>query len=225
MKLQNFSKILIIFYFVNLAIYSFFSLMGNEESGKYFWFMRIPILIVLYFITSREKRLIYFLALIFYQCTTVFFFTGIQDFFIYGTLASLLFKCCLMFIIADLVTKKNWKAIGLSVMPFFVLYLYVIQLVMESLGDTYYIWIANALITSFMGGVAIVHYLNNSDEKGFWLLISSILFVVQIAAFFINKFYVKSEGIYQLVILSYGISHFTFYKFLVLKEEETVSTY
>lgn len=220
MKVQKFSKILIILYFVNLAIYSFFSLIGNEENGKYFWFLRIPILIVLYFITSKEKKLIYFLALLLYQFTTVFFFTGNPDFFIFGTIASVLFKCCLLFIIADLVTQKNWKAIGLSILPFFVLFLYVIELVMESLGDTYYIWIINALITSFMGGVAIVYYLNNSDEKGFWLLISSVLFVVQIAAFFINKFYVKSEGIYQLVILSYGISHFTFYKFLVLKEQE-----
>jgi hypothetical protein len=31
---------------------------------------------------------------------------------------------------------------------------------------------------------------------------------------------VKNEAIYQMVIFSYGISHFAFYKFLILKEKE-----
>ncbi len=220
MKLLNFSKILIILYFINLVLYSLFSLLDNEESGKYFWFARIPILAVLYFISSKEKKLIYFAGLLFYQLASVFFFTGNPNYFLFGTLSSVLFKVCLVLLIFTLVTVKNRTAIGLAILPFFVLYLYVIELVVDSLGDTYYIWIINALLTSFIGGVAIVYYLNDSDEKGAWLLISAILFIVQIAAFFINKFYVKNEGIYQMIILSYGISHFTFYKFLILKENE-----
>ncbi|KGO89017.1 lysoplasmalogenase family protein [Flavobacterium suncheonense] len=194
--------------------------MDNEESSKYFWFARIPILAVLYFISSKEKKLIYFAGLLFYQLASVFFFTGNPNYFLFGTLSSVLFKVCLVLLIFTLVTVKNRTAIGLAILPFFVLYLYVIELVVDSLGDTYYIWIINALLTSFIGGVAIVYYLNDSDEKGAWLLISAILFIVQIAAFFINKFYVKNEGIYQMIILSYGISHFTFYKFLILKENE-----
>lgn len=219
-NLKNISKTIVILYFVNLAVYSFFSLIDNEDLGKYFWFSRIPILMVLYFISSKERKIIYFIGLLLYQLASVLFFTGNQDYFVLGTFSSVLFKFCLVLLVWDLFTKKNRIPIIFASMPFFILYLYVIELVVESLGDSYYVWIMNALLTSFLGGVAIIHYLNDADRKGYWLLISAILFIIQIAAFFINKFYIKSEGIYQMVILSYGISHYTFYKFLVVKEEE-----
>ena len=124
------------------------------------------------------------------------------------------------FLVFDLITQQTKIAVFVAIIPFFVLYLYVVDIVDSSLGNTYYIWILNTFFTSLIGGVAIINYVNNSDKKGYWLLISAILFVVQIGAFFINKFYVKSEAIYQIVILAYGISHFTFYKFLILKEEK-----
>lgn len=220
MKLLKNSNILTILYFVNLAVYSIFSLLQNEEIGKYFWFARVPILMVLYFVSSRERKFIYFAALLMYQLASILFFTGNPDYFVLGTFSSVLFKFCLVILIWDLFIRTNQMPIIFASLPFFILYLYVIELVVESLGDSYYVWIVNALLTSFLGGTAIIYYLNNSDKKGFWLLISAILFIIQIAAFFINKFYIKSEGIYQMVILSYGISHFTFYKFLILKEED-----
>ena len=92
---------------------------------------------------------------------------------------------------------------------------------MQSLGSSYYLWIINAFLTSFLGGVAIINYLNNPERKEYWLVVSSIFFIIQIGAFFINKFYIKNEAIYQMVILLYGVSHFTFYKFLIIKEDES----
>jgi peptidoglycan/LPS O-acetylase OafA/YrhL len=122
--------------------------------------------------------------------------------------------------VLDLVTSKNRLAVTIAVIPFFVIYLYIINFVIDSLGDSYYIWIFNALLTSFLGGVAIINYINTPGKKEYWLLVSAIFFIIQIGAFFINKFYVKNEAVYQLVILLYGVSHFTFYQFLILKENE-----
>lgn len=220
MKLQNSSKLLIILYFINLLLYSFSSLLDIQEFEQIFWFIRIPILMLLYYISSTQKKLLYFTALVLYQVASVFFATADVSLFIYGTFSSVLFKFCLSILVLDLVTPKNRMAVIMALVPFFVLYLYIINFVMDALGDSYYIWIMNAFLTSFLGGVAIINYLNNSGPKEYWLLVSSIFFIVQIGAFFINKFYLKNEAIYQMVILSYGVSHFTFYQFLILKERE-----
>lgn len=219
LKLHNLSKVLIILYFGNLLFYSFSSMFGFETPEKIFWFLRIPILIILYFVSSQKKQLVYFLALLFYQFASFFFTLNTDDFFALASVCSLLFKICLCFLVFDLITKQTKIAVFVAIIPFFVLYLYLVDFVDFSLGDTYYIWIFNTFFTSLIGGVAIINYVNNADKKGYWLLISAILFVVQIGAFFINKFYVKNEAIYQIVILAYGVSHFTFYKFLILKEE------
>ncbi|ESU22585.1 hypothetical protein FEDK69T_18380 [Flavobacterium enshiense DK69] len=194
--------------------------MSIEEMTEVFWFIRIPILLILYLVTSVKRNPLYIIGLALYQSASVFFYFDTPQAFIYATFSSMLFKLSMVLLILGLVTRENYKAVSIAFIPFFVIYLYIIEIVVSFLGDTYYIWILNAFLTSFIGGVAIINYVNNSGRKNFWLLISSILFIIQIAAFFINKFYIKNEGIYQMVILSYGISHYTFYKFMMMHEEE-----
>ncbi|KGO95702.1 hypothetical protein [Flavobacterium enshiense] len=218
--MKNITKILLFIYFLNLFLFSLFSLMSIEEMTEVFWFIRIPILLILYLVTSVKRNPLYIIGLALYQSASVFFYFDTPQAFIYATFSSMLFKLSMVLLILGLVTRENYKAVSIAFIPFFVIYLYIIEIVVSFLGDTYYIWILNAFLTSFIGGVAIINYVNNSGRKNFWLLISSILFIIQIAAFFINKFYIKNEGIYQMVILSYGISHYTFYKFMMMHEEE-----
>ena len=221
MKLTNLSKILIFLYFINLFLYSFASLMGMSATlVTFFWAIRIPILFVLYLVSSKKRQLLYLFALLLYQLASIYFYLGTTSGLIYGTIYSVFFKAFLVLMIFDVVTKKNRLASGIASIPFFIFFLYLFEIVISSLDKIYFTWIINALLTSFIGGVGIINYMNNSDKKSFWLLISGILFVVQIGAFFITKFYIKNESINQIVILSYAISHFTFYKFLILKEEE-----
>ena len=214
------TKILVILYFFNLLLYSFFSFIDAEGLIDIFWFIRIPILLILYFVSSVKRNILYIIALLLYQSASVFFRSGTSENIIYGTFSSVFFKLCLLLLIIGLVTRQNYKAVSIASIPFFVIYLYIIEMVVSALGDTYYIWTFNAFLTSVLGGIAIINYVNYSGEKNYWLLLSAILFIVQIAAFFINKFYVKNEAVYQVLILSYGISHFAFYKFMILNEEE-----
>lgn len=224
MNSKEITRILIILYFVNLFLYSFFSLDSIEKMTDLFWFIRIPILMIIYFVSSDKRSLLYIIALILYQCASVFFRIDTPTTFIYATFSSMLFKLCLLLLIVGLVTKQNYKAVSIAFIPFFVIYLYMIQIVVDSLGNTYYIWIFNAFLTSVLGGIAIINYVNHSGHKNYWLLLSAILFIVQIAAFFINKFYVRNEAVYQVLILSYGISHYAFYKFMILNEEEQLES-
>lgn len=223
MKVQNLSKIVTFLYFINLLVYSLISLFGLKEHETFFWFMRIPFLMVLYFLTSKKRNFIYFSGLLLYQAASCLFAEQSPDLFVLATICSTLFKMCLVILIADLIHADNRLAVSIAAIPIFIMYLYIIEFVGFSLGDSYYIWVINALLTSLLSGVAIIIYINDSCRKSFWLLVSSILFVIQIGAFFTNKFYLKSEAIYQLVILTYGISHYCFFKFLILKENEDFS--
>ncbi|MBC5834663.1 hypothetical protein G6N05_09350 [Flavobacterium sp. F372] len=219
---KNTINILILVYFLNLVLYSICSFLKFTSAETIFWFSRIPILLILYLFTGKNN-FIYITSLLLYQLASYLFASGNPDLFMYGSISSLGYKLLLLIILVPLITKENRLAISLACLPFFVLFLYIIELVLHSLGDSFYIWILNALITSIIGGIAIIHFNNNFDLKGYWLLISSILFIIQIGAFFINKFYIKSESIYQMVIFFYGLSHFTFYKFMILKEQEKLN--
>lgn len=219
---KNTINILILVYFLNLVLYSICSFLKFTSAETIFWFSRIPILLILYLFTGKNN-FIYITSLLLYQIASYLFASGNSDLFMYGSISSVGYKLLLLIILVPLITKENRLAISLACLPFFVLFLYIIELVLHSLGYTFYIWILNALITSIIGGIAIIYFNNNFDLKGYWLLISSILFIIQIGAFFINKFYIKSESIYQMVIFFYGLSHFTFYKFMILKEQEKLN--
>ena len=99
MKLQFFSKILIILYFVNLLLYSFSSFLALEKFETIFWFVRMPILLIIYYLSSSRKQIIYIAGLLFYQVASVFFAIGDSSFFIYGTIASVIFKLCLSILV------------------------------------------------------------------------------------------------------------------------------
>lgn len=219
LKKNDIVTIIVLVYFLNLILYSICSFLKLSSAESIFWFSRIPLLVILYLITGKNN-IIYLLSLLLYQLASYLFASENPDLFMFGSLSSIGYKFFLLIILLPLITKENRLAISLACLPFFIIYLYIIELVFHALGDALIIWILNALITSIIGGIAIIHYNNNYDLKGYWLLISSIFFIIQIGAFFINKFYIKSEAIYQMVIFCYGLSHFTFYKFMILKEHE-----
>lgn len=209
----------IVVFFINLILYSICSILDFPVTRNWFWYLRIPILFVIYLL-SNGKNFIYITSLFLYQIASLLFAFEGTTLFTMGSIASLSYKICLLYLLIPIFTKKEYLKISLACLPLFIIYLFIIDLVALDLSNTKYLWIINALTTSIIGGVAIIYYNKNYDLKGYWLIISSILFIIQIGAFFINKFYLKNGSIYQMVIFSSGISHFAFYKFMILKEEE-----
>jgi hypothetical protein len=70
---------------------------------------------------------------------------------------------------------------------------------------------------------AIYNYIFDYKKKNFWLLISAVLFVLQIDIFFINKYYFPHEIFRKTTIILFGASHFTFYKFMILNEGKKIN--
>lgn len=94
------------------------------------------------------------------------------------------------------------------------------NLITESILESYYVWLFNVVLTAFLMGLAVSNYYYKDDQKSFWLLLSALLFVVQIGLFFVNKFYLNQLIFLYMVTIFYGISHYTFYKFMIFKDAE-----
>lgn len=220
MDVKRISKLLIIVYFGSVCLFMISTLFEFKLIRDISFLSRMPIFFVLYFLNSKQKKNVYFLTLLLYQLSSVFYVQEGMQMFFYGSIMSLLFKTSLLFLLRSFFKKENIIAFVIASLPFFVVYLYIIQFVINALVETYFIWILNALITSLIGGIAIITYLNNSSQKTFWLLISAILLLIQVGGFFIHKFYIYNIAIYQIVILAYTFSQFTFYRFMIFKDNE-----
>lgn len=158
MEMSKFAQILLKFYFVNLALYSIFSFLDLKNLETFFWFLRIPILIVVYILVSIKRQWVYILALLLYQAASMFISNNNdKQFFLYGSISSILFKLCLCILVLSLVNSKNRLAIYIATIPFYVIYLYIVHFVHPILSTSIFFWIINGLLTSFLGGISVIN--------------------------------------------------------------------
>ena len=222
MKMLNSSSsvlILTIIYFIVIVVFSIFDFAEFPMLNYIIGGSRIPLLILIYWLHSQKKDIIYLSALVLFFFAYVMFLENTPERLLLGSIVSLVYRFLIFFLVYKSVKNKNWLALSLSSIPFLFTYLYFIFLISEFLNADIYLWILNGLFTSFIGGIALYNYLFEDENKNFWLLISSVLFVIQIGIFFIHKHYLDAPELKALGIILFGISNFTFYKFIISDEE------
>ena len=181
--------------------------------------VRIPILILMYYLASKVKSTLYFSALILFFFAYLFFRENTPFFNFIGAIISLAYRILIFIIVYKSIENKNWLAIVLASIPYFFIYLYALLLIEKEVKMDFYPWVLNGFLTSFIGGMATFNFLFQDKKRLYWLFISAILFVIQIGVFLINKYYFPDEILRMLTIILFGISNFTFYKFVLLQEE------
>lgn len=210
---------LTILYFVVIVVFSFFSLQSYPILDSIIGGIRIPLLILLYYLSSKTKSTLYFSALILFFFAYLFFKENTPFCNFLGAIISLLYRLLIFIIVYKSIENKNWAAIMLASIPFFFVYLYFLLLMEKDIKMDFYPWVLNGFLTSFIGGMATFNFLFQDKTRLYWLFISAILFVIQIGAFLINKYYFPDEVLRKLTIILFGISNFTFYKFVLHQEE------
>lgn len=211
--------ILTIIYFIVIIVFSFFDFEEYPILNYIIGGSRIPLLIFIYWLHSHKKNFTYLSALILFFFAYVLFLKNTPERLLLGSIVSLIYRFLIFLLVYKSIQNKNWFALSLSSIPFLFTYLYFLFLISEFLNADIYLWILNGLLTSLIGGIALYNYLFEDENKNFWLLISAILFVVQIGVFFIHKYYLEAPELKSLGIILFGISNFTFYKFMISYEE------
>ncbi|MFM7894940.1 MAG: hypothetical protein ACKO8L_03155 [Flavobacterium sp.] len=210
---------LTILYILVVVTFSFLNLKSFPVLEFLLGSIRIPLLILMYYLASKIKSTLYFSALILFFFAYLFFRENTPFFNFIGAIISLAYRILIFIIVYKSIENKNWLAIVLASIPFFFIYLYALLLIEKEVKMDFYPWVLNGFLTSFIGGMATFNFLFQDKKRLYWLFISAILFVIQIGVFLINKYYFPDEILRMLTIILFGISNFTFYKFVLLQEE------
>lgn len=210
---------LTLLYILVVVTFSFLNLKSFPVLEFLLGSIRIPILILMYYLASKVKSTLYFSALILFFFAYLFFRENTPFFNFIGAVISLAYRILIFIIVYKSIENKNWLAIVLASIPFFFIYLYALLLIEKEVKMDFYPWVLNGFLTSFIGGMATFNFLFQDKKRLYWLFISAILFVIQIGVFLINKYYFPDEILRMLTIILFGISNFTFYKFVLLQEE------
>jgi len=206
-------------YFSAAFILLISEIMKVQTLEYFFKPLLIPILITLYFFSSKEKNKIYFIALLFAFLSNVFLLGIMQECLFYGLITFMIYRFLTIVLVYRIIDNNNLLPITVATIPFLSVTLYLIFLTEETLDINFFPALINALLISLLGGLSLSNYILNDNKKNSLLLVSTLLFVVQNILFIIQKYYLTNEIFQPIAVIIFVASHYTFYKFLILDEE------
>lgn len=180
--------------------------------------MLMPMLILIYWHSSEKRDILYMLGLVFSMAASVFFISN--------DLASVKVGAILFFFHRAFIISRilyHIKLPGLfpllvGSVPFLFIYMSLVNMTFDRLGDGLFIFIIQCLMISFMGGLAVGSYIMRSDVTNRYLLLSTLLFALTQFIFVVRLYFFPTSVFQPIAMLMFVIAQYLFYKFLIRSE-------
>ena len=216
---QKITIISVIYFFV-ASVLVFGEAVRNQQIVTLFKPVLIPLLAVLYFISSTKRSAVYFCALLLAVSSNVMLIFSTNTFIFYGVTAFLLYRVMIILLVVRYTSKFHFLAFAIAIIPFLFIFIYLLDMTESTLSTGIFPAIANALVMSILAALSLSNYVFEDDRRNSWLLISSLLFVVLMFIFVIERFYLENPVFRPLSVIIFSAAHYAFYKYLVLSESE-----
>ncbi|ANO48954.1 hypothetical protein Pf1_00706 [Flavobacterium columnare] len=215
-------KIISIIYFTTALFFLTNEIFKINSIFSYFGLLRLISLQILYIYSSSRRNSLFIGILIFVTISNFFFQYKTKSFLFYGMIAYLINRLLSLILVYKSITRKEPIPIAISTIPFLFFYLYIIFLFKDFYTYNFLVLLFNGLLMSLLGGLSLSnYYLENKDvnNKNYFLLISTISFVMQNLIFILQKYYTLERLFEPINIILNTLSLYIFYRFIILSEE------
>jgi hypothetical protein len=217
-RTTKFAKVIIGVYLILTAILVIAEMFRNTTALFVFKPMLIPALMLLYYTTSQVRNRIYFISLLFAVCSNVFFLFTEQAFLVYGMLAFMVYRILSIVLVLKLIKKLPMLPFVIATLPFAFIFSCLLNLTMGALSTSLYPAIINAILISILAGISLSGYILDDSRANSWLAISTLLSVVLVCIFVIQKYYFANVVFQPLSAVIFSGAHYAYYKFMIAAE-------
>jgi len=207
-------------YFALTVILVFAEIFESQTLLYIFKPMLIPSLMLVYFFESSEKNFLYFVSLFCALVSNIFFLSATRDFLLYGMIAFMIYRILTIIIVLKLISKQSLLPFIIACLPFVFIFSCLINLTMNSLSTSLYPAILNGILISILCGIALSNYVMDDNRSNSWLAISTLLSVVLVYLFMIQKYYFPNNVFQPISALVFSSAHYAFYKFVIEAEKQ-----
>lgn len=178
------------------------------------------VLAILYWKTSSQINNLYLGALLFSWLANMFFISrDFSDIFI-GALLFFIYRALSIYIVMKHIKLPGIFPVVIGCVPFLFIYMYLVNLTYEAIGEGLAIFITQCILISFLGGLSVGNYILRSNRASTMLLMSTLFFAVTQFIFVIRLYYVELNIFQPTAMALFVIGQYMFYKFLVLVEDK-----
>lgn len=177
------------------------------------------VLMVLYFKTSTNNDLLYYLTIITSLITNVFFISNDVFCIFIGLVVFIFHRLINIYYIIKVMKIKDFIPVTLASVPFFMFFFYIFFDSDLLNNQVYYIMIIHNSLISLLGGVALSTYIMKDSSLSSWLMICVLSFVALHFIIFIEKFYIDLKIFRPLAMSLNTFAYYAFYRFILFVEK------
>ncbi len=177
-----------------------------------------PLLAMIYWLSSRKTNYVFLLALVFSWIANMFFISRSIESVATGAYVFLGYRVLIISVVMRSIKFPGWIPVILGGLPFVFIYLYVINVSHDAIGDGLYMFVMQGLFISFLGGLAVGNYVLRSDVGSTLLLISTMMFAFTQFLFVIRLYYLNLNVFQALAMMLFAIGQFILCKFVLRAE-------
>lgn len=180
------------------------------------------ILIVLYYLDSPKRNIIFIIALLVSFISNILFIPDSPTFLFYAVLIFTLHRIISIYLIFSLQKVIDFIPLIIATSPFLLIFFYLFSETPEIPPNSFYVIIIQNLLISLFAGIALSSYVMNDNKQNSILLISALLFVMLQFVVFVEKYFLTNEfeELFRPMAMTLNaLAFFSFYKYVVTAEQ------
>ncbi|WP_298223433.1 lysoplasmalogenase family protein [Flavobacterium sp.] len=180
----------------------------------------IPILIAIYWLSSKSRNPIFIIALLAVWMANILLISNSMTCFMVGTFFFLIYRILIIYLVLKTIKFPGYIPMVIGALPFLFMYLFVANLSHNELGYRFYMFIIQGMFMIFFGSLCLGNYIIKSNTSNTYLLISTMLFTVIQFVLVIKMFYADYNIFQPLAMLMYVFGQYLLYLFVLIEEKK-----
>lgn len=176
------------------------------------------LLMYLYWITSKDRNILFFVTGFFLLLTGIFIISESLPFLMVGLAGIVIHRILLIIFIIKLNKVKDFIPILIAIIPFIFIFSYLLSISDGLPEESYYPLVLQNILVSILGGVILSNYFMTETTNTPWLSIFGVLSTALYFIVFIEKCFLYNlpqTYFRPLGMVLYVTSYFAFYKFVI----------
>lgn len=171
------------------------------------------------YLVSVKKPSFWLLSALFFSFWGDVFLLDKANFFVFGLASFLVAHVVYIKITTSFLYKDSAVRILTSAIPFVLLFVGLLGLIYNNLGDMLLPVLVYGIAISTFGTAALLNYRQQKTTANTWLLLGAILFIASDSLIALNNFYISKPLFNIAIIVLYIVSQYLIVKAIIAKEK------
>lgn len=171
------------------------------------------------YLVSVKKPSFWLLSALFFSFWGDVFLLDKANFFVFGLASFLVAHVVYIKITTSFLYKDSAVRILTSAIPFVLLFVGLLGLIYNNLGDILLPVLVYGIAISTFGTAVLLNYRQQKTTANTWLLLGAILFIASDSLIALNNFYMSKPLFNIAIIVLYIVSQYLIVKAIIAKEK------